>query len=58
MLPVRPDVATTGVSFVPVIVTVTVRATVPPCPSSRVRVKVSTFCSPAARYSTADAATL
>jgi hypothetical protein len=46
------------VSFVPVIVTVTVRATVPPCPSSRVRVKVSTFCSPAARYSTAAAATL
>ena len=47
-----------GASFVPVTVTLTVRSTLPPWPSRTVMVKLSTFCWPSARYSTASAATL
>ena len=48
----------TGASLVPVIVTFTVRLTVPPWPSLSVKVKLSTLVSPWARYSTVEAATL
>ena len=47
-----------GASCVPVMVTLTVRSTVLPLPSLSVMVKVSTLVWPAARYSTAEAATL
>ena len=56
--PVTSTAATSGASSVPVMVTLTVRATVAPLPSSSVIVKVSTLVWPAARYSTAEAATL
>ena len=48
---------TVGASFVPVTVTETVRGTIPPCPSKMSKLKVSTNSSPAAKYSTVDAAT-
>ena len=56
--PVTSAAATTGASSVPVMVTLTVRSTVLPWPSLSVMVKVSTLVWPAARYSTAAAATL
>ena len=51
--PVTSATATIGASLVPVMVTLTVRVTLPPWPSSSVKVKVSTLVWPAARYSTA-----
>ena len=56
--PVTSVAATSGASSVPVMVTLTMRSTVAPLPSLSVMVKVSILVWPAARYSTAEAATL
>ena len=56
--PVTSSAETTGASLVPVMVTETVRAIEPPLPSRTLKVKVSTQVWPAARYSTALAATV
>ena len=49
---------TTGVSFVPVIVTSTVWSVTPPCPSESDTLNVSTFVSPSARYCVAEFGTV
>ena len=56
--PVTSAAATIGPSLVPVIVTSICLVISPPCWSSSVIVKLSTFFWPAARYSTAASATV
>ena len=57
-VPVRSDVATTGSSLVPVMVTSMVRLMMPPLQSSSLTVNCCTLVWSLARFSTAEAGTL
>ena len=56
--PMRSCAVITGASLVPVMVTSICLVIRPPCWSSSVMVKLSTLVWPAARYSTAESATV